>query len=412
MRIFTALILLFFCLHTAFAQRTCYTQTYFEKIQKDRPASANMLAKPGRDTLAGEIITIPVVVHVVFKNSEENISDAQVISQIEALNKDFSRMNTDTVNTPSEFRKSAADCGIRFRLALLDPQGRLTNGVIRKQTVRNNFGYDDAVKFSAKGGSDAWDPARYLNIWVCNMGSQELGYSSMPGSAMNVDGVVINYDVFGTRGFLRGAFNKGRTATHEVGHWLGLKHIWGDRYCGDDGIDDTPPQKSYNQGCPSFPKISECSQNSHGDMFMNFMDYANDECMNIFTVGQAIKMRSQFAAGNVRNSLLDPAAFDTANASPSAPIAEPSIAVSQTESLEISIGPNPVMGVAKIRPVNGGILAGKKFLITDCQGRPVLRFIASGGEHTLDLSALRPGIYLLQSATDSESKPVRIVKLP
>lgn len=372
-----------------------------------------MLSKPGRDTVAGEIIVIPVVVHVVYKNSNENISDAQIISQMEVLNLDFGRLNSDTGNTPAAFRLSAANCRIRFRLAMVDPQGRKTSGIIRKQTTKNYFISDDAVKFSAAGGSNAWDATRYLNIWVCNLGNQELGYASVPGSDLNKDGVVIAFNAFGSKGSLRAGFNKGRTATHEIGHWLGLKHIWGDRYCGDDGIDDTPPQKSYNQGCPSYPRTTECSRNSHGDMFMNFMDYANDDCMNIFTKGQCLRMRSQFASGALRNGMLDPTAFDTANAAPAVPMPEAGMPVPMTTlKTGFSIGPNPVHEKTTLRAEDGSDLAGRKFELMDCQGRRVLVFTALSDVHSIDLSLLHPGTYFLRNTSAKDFKPVRIIKLP
>jgi hypothetical protein len=412
MRFFTALILLTCFYDLANAQRFCATPLYAEKNASAQNSDAILMARPGRDTLARETIIIPVVVHVVYKNSNENISDAQVLSQIEVLNRDFGRLNTDTVNTPSVFRLSAADCGIRFRLAMVDPQGRKTSGIVRKQTGKNYFISDDAVKYAASGGSDAWDATKYLNIWVCNMGNMELGYSSVPGSELTKDGVVISFNTFGSKGSLRAGFSKGRTATHEIGHWLGLRHIWGDKYCGDDGIDDTPPQKSYNQGCPSYPKTSECSRNSHGDMFMNFMDYANDDCMNIFTNGQCAKMRSQFASGGLRNGMLDPTAFDTAGAAAAPPVPDPGMSVTVTPKTGFSVGPNPVQGKTTLRAEQGSVLAGRNFELLDCQGRRILGFTALSDVHSIDLSKLKPGTYFLRNSSAKDFKPIRIIKLP
>ena len=211
------------------AQR-CLTPDYAQ----EHPVN-NFIAKrtislktANRDTLPNEIINIPVVVHVLYNNSTQNISDAQVISQIVSLNNDFRRRNADTINTPAPFKSVAADTRIQFCLAKVDPNGKYTTGIIHKYTTETQFVADDAMKFSSQGGDDAWDASKYLNIWVCNLFGRTLGYAVLPGSPAEKDGVVIQYDVFGTIGYLTSPFNKGRTATHEIGHWLGLKHLWGD----------------------------------------------------------------------------------------------------------------------------------------------------------------------------------------
>ncbi len=140
-----------------------------------------------RDTTANETINIPVVVHVLFNTAEQNISNAQILSQLTALNNDFSNQNTDKTNRPSVFDNVAADTRIRFCLAQVAPNGKATRGIIRKQTNMAVFSADDAAKSSVRGGDDAWDSKKYLNIWVCNLGGRTLGYSSLPGSPANVD---------------------------------------------------------------------------------------------------------------------------------------------------------------------------------------------------------------------------------
>nr|6R7W_A Chain A, Mirolysin [Tannerella forsythia]7OD0_AAA Chain AAA, Mirolysin [Tannerella forsythia]7OD0_BBB Chain BBB, Mirolysin [Tannerella forsythia]7OD0_CCC Chain CCC, Mirolysin [Tannerella forsythia]7OD0_DDD Chain DDD, Mirolysin [Tannerella forsythia]7OD0_EEE Chain EEE, Mirolysin [Tannerella forsythia]7OD0_FFF Chain FFF, Mirolysin [Tannerella forsythia] len=246
-------------------------------------------------------ILIPVVVHVVYNNSAQNISDAQIISQIQVLNEDFRRMNADQANTPSAFANLAGNANIEFKLARRDPNGNTTNGITRTSTSTETFSMEmDNVKFSNLGGNNAWNTRRYLNIWVCNLGDDLLGYAQFPfefQTKPNTDGVVIHYKHFGRDGSAESPYDKGRTATHEVGHWLDLRHIWGDdggSCSGTDNIADTPNQGGYNEGCPSFPKTDHCTNTSPGVMFMNYMDYTYDACMNLFTKGQVERMRSLF----------------------------------------------------------------------------------------------------------------------
>lgn len=248
------------------------------------------------------VVTIPVVVHVVYFNSTQNISDAQIQSQIDVLNADFRRTNADAVNTPAVFQGIAADCEVNFCMALQDPSGNATNGIVRKSTTVNGFSTNDNMKFNSTGGSDIWDRDRYLNIWVCNLSGGLLGYAQFPGGAAATDGVVCDYQYFGTIGTATAPFDKGRTATHEVGHWLNCYHIWGDdgTSCnGTDQVSDTPNQADENYGCPTFPAIS-CSNGPNGDMFMNYMDYTDDACMNVFTTGQKNRMQALFASGGFR----------------------------------------------------------------------------------------------------------------
>jgi hypothetical protein len=250
----------------------------------------------------GNVITIPVVVHIVYRTAAENISDTQVQSQIQVLNEDFRRQNPDASNTPSAFQSVAADAEIQFCLATRDPLGNPTTGITRTQTTKTSFSaMSNDVKYSSQGGRDAWPTDQYLNIWVCNLGSQILGYAQFPGGgAAATDGVVVDYRYFGRGGSAQAPYNKGRTATHEVGHWLNLRHIWGDAQCGNDYVNDTPTQYGPNYGCPSFPKPS-CGNTS--DMFMNYMDYTDDACMNLLTQGQKTRMRAVLNTGGFRASL-------------------------------------------------------------------------------------------------------------
>jgi len=250
-----------------------------------------------------DVIIIPVVVHVVYNNADQNISNDQVRSQIKVLNEDFRKQNKDAAYIPAAFRDVAADARIEFRLATIDPSGLNTNGIVRVSTALTGFVQDDKIKSTALGGDDPWNRDQYLNLWVGNLTGGIMGYSSVPGCAAEKDGVVISYKVFGTTANVASPFNKGRTTVHEIGHWLGLRHIWGDADCGDDRIDDTPPQAGPTRGCPS-GVIATCSSGAAGNMYMNFMDFTNDECTNMFTVGQTNRMRELFNAGGARTALL------------------------------------------------------------------------------------------------------------
>lgn len=241
-------------------------------------------------------IEIPVIVHVLYNAPVENISNAQINSQIDVLNEDFNNDNADASLVPNEFRDEQTSVGITFVL----------DRVIRKFSPKKKWQKDD-MKRSSKGGSDPIDPGNYLNIWVVNEIAYKnfgiLGFSSFPGENPAVDGVVIGYLFFGSTGTLEAPYNKGRTATHEVGHWMNLHHIWGDAVCGDDFIADTPLHNAPNFGCPTYPHKSTCT-GTPNEMTMNYMDYTQDACMFMFTNGQRDRMLAVFAEGGPRSGFV------------------------------------------------------------------------------------------------------------
>ncbi|PTX60362.1 putative secreted protein (Por secretion system target) [Kordia periserrulae] len=251
-------------------------------------------------SISGNVITIPVVVHVVYRTSQENISDAQIQSQLDVLNEDFRRTNADADNRWSQ----AVDTEIQFCLASIDPNGNATTGITRKSTTRTSWGTNDAIKSASQGGVDAWDTSQYLNMWVGNIGSGILGYAQFPGGNASTDGVVMSPQYFGSSAkgsgfYLSAPFDLGRTTTHEVGHYLNLRHIWGDGNCNvDDFVADTPTSDAPNYGCN--PTHVSCSST---DMVQNYMDYSDDGCMNLFTAGQKARMRAVLDAGGIRRSL-------------------------------------------------------------------------------------------------------------
>lgn len=248
--------------------------------------------------LADGSVEIPVVVNVIYKTAAENVSDARIAEQIAVLNADYGGTNTDINKIPSEFQTvSAGDTKIKFRLV----------NTVRKSTTKTSWSTNDDMKKASKGGIDATNPTNYLNIWVVSkmtsQGRTILGYATFPESAgLWNDGVVIAAPFFGKTG-ASSPFNLGRTATHEVGHYLNLRHIWGDANCGNDLVADTPTQTTANYGKPTYPLYNTCSGVQRSVMFMNYMDYVDDAAMFMFSGGQKTRMQSVVDASGARAGL-------------------------------------------------------------------------------------------------------------
>ncbi|TKJ17972.1 zinc metalloprotease [Blastococcus sp. CCUG 61487] len=252
-------------------------------------------ARTGRGAARSFPDRIPVVVHVLHNTPEDDVSDEQVASQIEVLNEDFTGANADLGQVPEPFRDRVGNPGLTFHLAEQDPMGNPTDGITRRQTDVVEFAVDDSMKDTSRGGTSPWDATRYLNIWVCRLSNGVLGYAQFPGGPPDTDGVVVLTSAFGRRGSAVGPFDLGRTATHEIGHYLNLSHIWGEARvptCSDsDFVDDTPNQWGPNSGKPTFPSTS-CGNTPHGDMFVNYMDYVDDDTMCMFTEEQVSRMHA------------------------------------------------------------------------------------------------------------------------
>jgi hypothetical protein len=324
--LYTIMGMLILCLNVQ-AQRNCGSVINLTELQQTDPVryqrimnleNLTALRISGENSIPDSII-IPVVVHVVYYNSTQNVSNTQINSQIQVLNEDFKRLNADSTNTPTAFRSVAGKANVLFKLAAIDPNGNATTGITRTSTTVNGFNpLTNNVKFAATGGHDAWNPYYYLNIWVCNFSASGLmGYAQFPdqlASNPNTDGVVISYQYFGKDGTTSYPYNKGRTATHEVGHWLNLRHIWGDEYncTATDFVSDTPNQYEDTYGCLSFPATDYCTTTSPGIMFMNYMDYSYDGCMNLFSKGQVSRMLSIFdTQTGIRQEMLVNASYLT-----------------------------------------------------------------------------------------------------
>jgi Pregnancy-associated plasma protein-A/Secretion system C-terminal sorting domain len=402
-----------FIVTTAFAQRECVSALYTDQQKSIDPSFANKIneienfvrrqktAAKMEGEEAPAIIKIPVVVHVLYQTAAQNISDEQIKSQIDALNRDYRRKNVDSVNTPQRFKAFAADVKIEFALATADPNGRATTGIVRKATNVKYWTIDDKIKFSSQGGDAAWDSRYYLNFWVGDLDGS-LGYSSVPGAPAEKDGVVINYTAFGTIN-VGGPYNLGRTATHEVGHWLGLKHIWGDSFCGDDLVDDTPKQGNFTSGCPNAFR-SSCSNGSLGDMYMDYMDYTNDACMNLFTEGQKQRMLSLFKAGGPRSSLLSSKGLNQPwNKQPYIEVAPLNTA--------FKFYPNPAHNEIVLNFDYNADWVGKTIFIANINGIVVSRIQVSSKTQKINLSQLKPGMYFIQGEADGQKLREKFIRL-
>lgn len=322
MRNFTLFILTLLYVIPAFAQRKCGTEEGMQQLIASNPALQKIrerkeahlqemtrAVKQNRAQLKTiyPVVTIPVVVHIVLTDPNL-VTDEQVQSQIDALNRDYTASGADIADVPAAWKPLIGNAGIQFCLAQRTPDDNPTNGIERITTTRNSFSVGNSasqVKHAYSGGADAWDSKRYLNIWVCNLSNNYLGIATFPqGYPDNEQGVVITYTAFGATGSAKAPFNQGRTTVHEIGHFFSLRHIWGDESgCAiDDGIDDTPLQGNYTYNCPAFPLTDACTVDSPGIMFNNFMDYSDDPCMLLFTSEQVDRLR--LTLENDRASLL------------------------------------------------------------------------------------------------------------
>ena len=374
---------------------------------------------------SNSIYTIPVVVHIVHNTPAQNIDDSVVFDQIRVLNEDYNRLNADTVNMRADFDIVKGSPKIKFKLAQIDEFGSPTTGITRTATSTTSFGSSalftgdfsdlEKVKSTADGGHDPWDTTRYLNIWVCNMAidffGQEipalLGYATPPSGLANwpagstdglIDGVVIQYQAFGSNNpnpldAGSGPVDvMGRTPTHEVGHYLGLRHIWGDGDCAaEDGIDDTPNADAESQqDCD--PSKNTCTDNIQGtdlpDMIENYMDYSAETCQNSFTEGQVSLM----------HGVLEGPRFDLVHGNPAI--------VNELTAISWEAYPNPTKGELHIKSADNLTSVS----VYDLSGKMLLNNSISGNEHDIQLNDLSSGVYLLEVASENGKSQKRIVK--
>lgn len=343
-------------------------------MNKGLPYITFLFTLPVFAVSAQETIYVPVVVHVVYTTAAQNITDGQIHSQLVALNADYQRTNTDAAQTPSIFQSVTASAEIEFYLARVTDDGQETSGITRTQTTHGVFANDD-IHFTDLGGKDAWNVAEYLNVWVADLPPEVQGFASTPENAGNTDGVVIDFESFGTVGTAKAPYHLGRTLTHEIGHYLGLKHLWGTTGgCqDDDGIEDTNLQDNAVPVCGS---NTSCDS---PDMVQNFMNIADDECMNFFTQGQTIAMRGVLMSA--REELIN----DDKGYS-----AITSVFSLDTES--IVLYPNP--------SYDGRVLLSNTedishCLVFDISGKPVL-YSLKPANGSWELQLIKKGTYIIQ----------------
>jgi len=266
--------------------------------QKQRCASPynivdGVLAKERAYTRTNK--TIQLVFHILYHSEDENISNEEIMEQIDLVNKDFNAINNDIASVPDVFQELIGNPNLSFILANEDEKGLPFSGIFRQFTpienIASQFSEDgkEIIKYKVLGGSNAFFPASYVNIWIGRTTDIFGVTAPLDKAGSPDDGIIITPEAFGVIADPDSPTSLGRTLTHELGHYFGLNHLWGlQNGCGnDDGIEDTPIQERPYVGCPEFPQLS-CGS---FDMHMNFMDFSNDECLLFFTKGQVEIMR-------------------------------------------------------------------------------------------------------------------------
>lgn len=364
---------------------------------------------------------IPIIVHVINNGeaigSISNISNAQIQSQLDVLNEDYRRLNpnfSDLTAPPynaTNWASIAADCQITFCWAVKDPQGNLlavpgVDRINRKTLGFNDPPYAPSYINDTIKPQTIWDPYRYLNIWVLSLTYPINGYATFPiKSTLNglsngltgtakIDGVVINFHEFGKTGNLQATYNLGKTTTHEIGHWLGLRHVWGEDAgpCSTDYCDDTPNQEAYTAGCPAFPHIS-CDNGPDGDMFVNYMDYTNDGCSYMFTNDQKMRMQVVMENSPFRiNVVKTPSTCDSGSVTP-----KPTV----------NIYPNPSFD-GKFKILTNDTI--NSVIIYNMLAQPVEKILtASYGNIDIDFSHEASGMYFVVVTTTTGTTNKKVV---
>lgn len=379
--LFILFVLIAQALQAQSGAKTCGFQQVYDEV-KNKPAYLesqqilNEALKQKFNAKSDTVIVIPVVVHVIYKNGQENISDAQIYSQLDVLNADFRMNNTDISIVRPQFSK--ADVKLEFCLAKTDTNGNYTPGITRTFTTEDDIGRSQRC-FDIRPN---WNPTEYLNIWVCDFGDNIAGQAFPPGSPANKEGVVIDYTNFGTIGSVLAPYDKGRTTTHEIGHWLNLLHIWGSNDLNpscfnDDQVNDTPNQGNIYFGCPG-NRVSCASD----DMVNNFMGYVDDRCMVHFSAGQKSRMRT--ALINIR-----PGVISSTKGCINIGLEE------RNADLNLKLYPNPTRDEINIK--TEASLENYQFTWLTSQGKPFSpAYTTQDKQIRFQLKNYPPGIYILR----------------
>lgn len=400
---------------SGFAQERCSTGRKIAELAARNPVFAkayqeSLVETPHETALMRTsspttVVTIPVVVHVLWKSSSQNISNAQIQSQIDILNADYRKLNADfTTNVPAAFQPLGADFEINFALAVRTPDDQPTTGIERKQ-IPSSFVFDE--EYYTADGLPAWDQYSYLNIWVGPISDGLLGFAYPPAALGQEpgDGLCIGYKYFGNTGQAVWPYNQGRTATHEIGHYFNLHHIWGSGQfdfsscanntgANSDFVADTPKTDEAYYECGIYPDNQHtCTTLTDGAMFMNYMDYTPDACMGFFTAGQ--KTRALSALNTTRAGLLT-----SLGATP--------LGVDEFETKSISLYPNPA---STYFTVNSPKMQVDAVDVFNSIGQKVKAASLENGNNVVDVAELPAGIYIVRFHSEGKAvKSQRLVK--
>lgn len=374
-----------------------------EKIEEQHRTRSPLARGTGVEAV---VIRIPVVVHVIHNNAagviggagNGNISDEQILSQIQVLNEDYRRKaGTNGFNT----NPVGADMELEFSLSARDPLGNLSTGIRRVYSPKAEFDiFSDAQELANLSG---WPSDKYLNIWVTTFAnSSYLGIAQYPSAgdvegldnseaeSAATDGAIIDHRTFGrnTGTATAGVYNQGRTTTHEIGHWLGLIHTWGDALCGTDYCADTPPAERPNRTRFCTPLFSTCNGIQSQNMIENYLDYSPDLCMNVFTQAQKLRVRTVFQASPRRRRLLNSLT-----------------ALPETETLTVQISPNPIQGSQIGFTAQFTGIRDLEVSILDARGIVLKRSLfpeQPGNQLSVARQSLPSGLYLLRIQAGDE----------
>jgi len=431
MKLNAVLFLILLCPIVAIAQQKTYrnfaTQKVNERLTKldtnlmVKQSNVEFFIESQKKKLKFAKITIPLVFHILYAKGQPAPSEEQVYSQIEALNRDFSKKAyriQHKADTLEGFAKSAEDMEIEFCLAKEGPSGK-NEASIRFVVVNSSQYLDNDLVKTERSGTAPWDTERYLNVWVTHLADSISGYAQMPGGDKATDGIVIDYRYFGTMGTAKAPYNEGKTLTHLIGNYLGLYDLWNKNIpCGDDYVEDTPIHNAPNYNCEQYRHVSTCGDNPV-EMTMNFMDNTPDACMYMFTLGQKIRMQAVLSEKGPRGKL------NSDNIKCTNKLTEDEIAlhvpVSSTienlnpvESILVKLAPNPTSDEFKVQ-IQAQLQANKTAKLSVVNGLGIVQYIqnldVSNGiqDFMINCRNWSPGIYYLSIQANDHLSTHRIV---